>query len=306
MDLRLFLQSHNIEYKARECVSRLSFVGIGGSVTLVTYPKDRGQLLCLLSYLVSNSIPYKVVGYMSNVLPPDGEWGICLICTRRIRSIYFEKNQTVAECGVSLSALCRAMLKEGLVPPVELFGIPATVGGAVYQNAGAFDLSVSDRILSVDFYDPRFDCVVKKDRGELAFSYRRSSVVNEGIVLSAAISCGAGSARDAAEKMDALGCRRRQSQPHGPSLGSVFLRVNGVSAAYYIERAGLKGRRIGGAVVSSKHAGFIVNAGGATAEDYRALVDLVEAEVRDQFQLSLQKEIEIINTKEKYQWLHFA
>ncbi len=306
MDLRLFLQSHNIEYKAKERASHLSFVGIGGSVTLVTYPKNRGELLCLLSYLVSHSIPYKVVGYMSNILPPDGEWGICLVCTKRMRSIYFEKNQTVAECGVSLSALCRAMLKEGRVPLVELFGIPATVGGAVYQNAGAFDRSISDCILSVDFYDPRFDRVVKKERSELAFSYRSSSVVNEGIVLSADISSGIGSAPDAAEKMAALCRRRRQSQPHTPSLGSVFLRVNGISAAYYIDRAGLKGRRIGGAMVSPKHAGFIINSGGATAEDYIALVNLVEAEVHDRFHLSLQKEIEIINTKEKYQWLHFA
>ncbi len=306
MDFRLFLQSHNIEYQAKESVARLSFVGIGGRVTLVTYPKNRGELLCLLSYLVSQKIPYKVVGNMSNILPPDGDWGVCLVCTRRMRAIYFEKEGTVAECGVPLVTLCRAMLAQQRIPPIELFGIPATVGGAVYQNAGAFDLSVSDRILSVDLYDPRSDRVVKKQRDELCFSYRHSSIAKEGIILSVCISQGGGGLDNAAQKMNELYHRRRQTQPDMPSLGSVFLRVGNTSAAVYIERAGLKGRRIGDAMVSQKHAGFIVNMGNATAAEYRELVALVSGVVYERFGVLLQTEIEIIGEKEKNAWLHFA
>ena len=306
MGLRVFLENHNIEYRKMDSVARLSFVGIGGRVKVAAYPKNRGELLCLLAYLSSHSIPHKVVGNMSNILPPDEDWEICLVCTRRIRAVYFEKEGTVAECGLPLSSLCKAMLTEQRVPPVELFGIPGTIGGAVYQNAGAFDLSVSDRIVWVDFYDPRIDSVVKKMRSELDFSYRRSSVASEGYVLSACIAEGTGSAPEATEKMNALYHRRRKAQPDAPSLGSVFLRVGDTSAAYDIDKAGLKGRRIGDAAVSEKHAGFIINVGAATASDYLALVRLVKETVYDRFGVRLQTEIEIIEEKEKKLWLHFA
>ena len=306
MDFRLFLESHNIEYKAKESVARLSFVGIGGHATLATYPKNRGELLCLLSYLVSHKIPYKVVGNMSNILPPDSDWGICLVCTKKMRAIYFENDCTVAECGVPISALCKAMFINQRIPPIELFGIPATVGGAVYQNAGAYDLSISDRILSVDLYDPRIDRVVRKHREALSFTYRHSSIASEGIVLSICISHGNGCIEDAEAKMKELYHRRRQTQPSAPSLGSVFLRADNVSAAYYIECAGLKGTRIGDAMVSPKHAGFIVNTGNASAEDYRKLIDLVSKAVYERFCILLKTEIEIITEKEKNAWDHFA
>ena len=306
MDFRLFLESHNIEYKAKESVALMSFVGIGGHATLATYPKNRGELLCLLSYLVSHKIPYRVVGNMSNILPPDGEWGICLVCTRKMRAIYFENDSTVAECGVPISVLCKEMFAKRRIPPIELFGIPATLGGAVYQNAGAFDLSISDRILGVDLYDPRIDRVVRKRREELSFSYRHSSIASDGIVLSVCISSGSGCLEDAEKKMKALYHCRRKTQPDMPSLGSVFLRTNDTSAGFYIERAGLKGKRIGDAMVSPKHAGFIVNMGNASAEDYCKLMDLVRKTVYEKFCVLLKTEIEIITEKEKNAWLHFA
>lgn len=306
MNLISFLNQHYIDYTARESIARLSFVGIGGQAALAAYPKNRGEMLCLLAYLSSHGIPYKVVGNMSNILPPDGFWGVCLVSTRKMRALYFEKGLAVAECGLPLSLLCRSMLAGGLVPPAALSGIPATVGGAVYQNAGAFGLEVADCLRYADIYDPKGDRVVRVERDALGFSYRHSALSSHGILLSAAFACREGDIKAAEASMAQFSALRRKSQPSDPSLGSVFLRVGKTSAAYYIDRAGLKGYTIGGASVSSKHAGFIVNNGNATAQDFRALIAFIKKTVLECFGVALETEIEIIEEKEENAWLRFA
>lgn len=306
MELISFLNQHHIEYTAYESVERLSFVGIGGQAALAVYPKNRGEMLCLIAYLSSHRIPYKVVGNMSNILPPDGFWGICLVSTCKMRSVYFEEGLAVAECGLPLSLLCRSMLAEGRVPPAALSGIPATVGGAVYQNAGAFGIEIADCLRFADIYDPKEDRVVRVERDALGFSYRRSSLSSHGVLLSAAFACYEGDIKAAEASMTHFSALRRKSQPSAPSLGSVFLRVGETSAAYYIDRAGLKGYSIGGASVSPKHAGFIVNTGNATAQDFRALITLIKKTVLERFGVVLKIEIEIIEEKEGNAWLRFA
>ena len=306
MDLFLFLKHHSIEYSINESVSRMSFVGIGGKAAIVAKPKNRGELLCLLSYLSSNGFPYKVVGNMSNILPPDGFWGICLISTSKIRALYMEDGIALAECGLPLTLLCKGMLLSGICPPIELFCIPATVGGAVYQNAGAYGRSIADYFIYADVYDPTTDRVLRLDRADMNFSYRHSSLASRGILLSAAIGGNGAKPEEAEQMMRRLALRRKKSQPQEPSLGSVFLRVGETSAAYYIDRAGLKGYCIGDAEVSRKHAGFIINKGNATAKDYRALISIIQNAVRERFCLELKTEIEIIEEKEKNAWLHFA
>jgi len=306
LGLCTFLEHHGIDYKLNESLKRLSYVGIGGTASLVAYPKNRGELLCLLSRLCKKGIPYKVVGNMSNVLAPDGEWKICLVCAKRMRGVYFEQGMAVAECGVPLSVLCRKMLEFNLVPPAELFGIPATVGGAVYQNAGAYGLSIADRLSFVDLYDPREDRVVRVDRSELLFSYRRSDISSRGILLSAGVVGGEGDLFSAEQAMEEVAARRMTSQPAERSLGSVFLRVGDTSAAYYIDRCGCKGYRVGDASVSEKHAGFIVNEGNATARDFLAVLDFVKARVLQCFGVALQTEIEIIEETEGARWLRFV
>ena len=306
LGLCTFLDHHGIDYTLNESVKRLSYVGIGGTVALAAYPKNRGELLCLLSRLVKKGIPYKVVGNMSNVLPPDGEWKICLISTQRMRNVYFEQGMAVAECGAPLSLLCHKMLDYGLAPPVMLMGIPATVGGAVFQNAGAYGLSISERLAFVDIYDPREDRVVRADRAQMAFSYRRSDISERGILLSAGIIGGNETVAASKQAMAQILERRRMSQPSERSLGSVFLRVGEKSAAYYIDQCGLKGCRIGGASVSQKHAGFIINEGNASAKDFRALIDFVRMRVKERFCVVLQTEIEIIEETEEARWLRFV
>lgn len=301
-----YLKNHNIEYCVRGRVSVLSFVGIGGYAPLIVYPRDRCELLCVLSYLSRHGLPYKVVGYMSNILPPDGDWGVCLISTRHIKGYHFDKDRAIFDCGVSLSSLCRLMANRGYLPPVGLCGIPATVGGAVYQNAGAFGCEISDSLIYADIYDPREDRVVRASRDQMKFSYRSSDLRLRGVLLSAAFSLQTGDMQAAAAEMERAIKKRRESQPSGPSLGSVFLRAGEVSAAHYIDCAGLKGYRIGGASVSEKHAGFIINEGGATARDYRTLVAYIQSKVSERFGVQLKTEIEIIEESEGAAWLRFA
>ena len=306
MELRSFLDHHKISYCESENVARLSYVGIGGSVTLAAYPKNRGELLCLLSYLFSHGIPYKVVGNMSNILPPDGHWGVCLVSTKKMHSVCLENGLAVAECGTPLPRLCRSMLEMGLMPPVALSGIPATVGGAVYQNAGAYGHSTGDFLVFADVYDPRVDRVVRLERDAFVFSYRHSNLATRGILLSAAFDGSKGDIGTAQALMQNLSQKRRKSQPAERSLGSVFLRTDENSAAYYIDKSGLKGHRIGDAMVSEKHAGFIVNVGNAMAKDYRSLIAFVKQTVLERFGVSLVTEIEIIEEREKNAWLRFA
>ncbi len=304
MELISFLTSHKIEFRRRESVRRLSFVGIGGVAALAAYPKSRGEMLCLLSYLRANAIPYKVVGNMSNILPPDGYWGVCLVSSTKMRSVAIENGVAVAECGAPLSLLCRAMAVADLSPPAELVGIPGTVGGAVYQNAGAFGLDIASRLAFADIYDPRCDRVRRLTAEELGFSYRKSALEQKGILLCAGF-FGAAASREASERrMLEYMRRRRESQPRERSLGSVFLRVGETSAAYYIDRAGLKGYRIGDASVSRLHAGFIINEGNATAGQYRALAQHIKETVFESFGVQLKTEIEIIEEREENLWLH--
>ncbi len=304
MELINFLKSHKIEFQPRESVRRLSFVGIGGIASLAVYPKSRGEMLCLLSYLYANAIPYKVVGNMSNILPPDGFWGVCLVCTAKMRSVTIENGIAVAECGVPLSLLCRAMASAGIMAMAELVGIPGSVGGAVYQNAGAFGLDIAGRLAFADVFDPRSDRVRRLQGKDLCFSYRASALADLGILLSAGFYGSKASREESESAMREYAHRRKEHQPRGRSLGSVFLRVGDTSAAYYIDCAGLKGHRIGGAAVSRVHAGFIVNEGNATAKEYRALVEFIKQSVFEKFCVRLKTEIEIVEEREENPWLH--
>lgn len=303
MELVRFLSAHKIEYRLKESLKRLSFVGIGGTVAVVAYPKNRGEMLCLLSHLYSMAIPYKVVGNMTNILPSDGFWGVCLVSTKKMRAFSVENEIAVAECGMPLSVLCRAMERVGIYPPAELIGIPATVGGAVYQNAGAFGSDISSCFVYADVFDPRQDCIFRLYREDMKFSYRASALAERGILLCAGFA-GEKNVMGASKRMEEYLIKRHKRQPAGRSLGSVFLRVGDTSAAYYIDRAGLKGYRIGGAVISPLHAGFILNESNASAKDYRALIALASKRVLETFGIRLKTEIEIIENKEENLWLH--
>ena len=200
-----------------------------------------------------------------------------------------------AGAGVRLTALCRAALEHGLSGLEFAYGIPGTVGGAVYMNAGAYGGEMKD-VLTVVRYLTTEGKVVQASAAELDLSYRHSIFEeNGGCILSAQFALQPGNAADIRAKMDELMAKRADKQPlDKPSAGSTFKRPAGAFAAALIDQCGLRGFRHGGAAVSDKHCGFVVNLGGATCADVLALCDEVRAIVKEKTGYELEKEIRVV------------
>lgn len=291
-----FLKEREVEYK--ECVPfcELSYVKLGGTAALAVYPKTEAELIATVLYAEEYGIKYKVVGRMSNVLPPDGFYGGMILKTDKISEIDRKGNSVFVRCGRTLPSLAAFLADAHLSGLEPLSGIPASIGGAVYMNAGAYGSEISDFIKSVRVLDKKSGsiCVLNKD--EIKFSYRHSDIADKGfLILSAELYFLPSSAASIKESMSFYARKRRQSQPISlPSLGSVFKRCGEVSAAKLIDEAGLKGYRFGGASISEKHAGFIVNNSGATAAEYLYLVELAKKFVFSKYGIILKEEIELL------------
>ncbi|MBO4217378.1 MAG: UDP-N-acetylmuramate dehydrogenase, partial [Clostridia bacterium] len=234
------------------------------------------------------------VGNMSNLLFSDGGYRGAVITTKEMANITTSSGKVVADAGASLSALADFCRNASLSGAEFLYGIPGTVGGGVYMNAGAFGGSVSDVLTASEYIkDGKF---IKLDSAAHGFGYRNSVYkTSGGVIVSAEFSLPEGDRGEITGKMEGYLAKRRASQPlDKPSAGSVFKRPEGFFAGKLIEDAGLKGARVGGAAVSEKHAGFIVNVGGATAEDVKELIQIIKSRVFDSFGVSLEEEIEYV------------
>ena len=293
-DLFSALQICGIEYEKDAPLSRDTSFRIGGAADVLIFPKDRNELRQALSLLSDAGVDTLTVGSMSNMLFSDDGFRGAVVTTRKMSELSRRGDTVTADSGVSLTALAEYCRDNSLTGAEFLYGIPGTVGGAVYMNAGAFGFSVSD-ILSSSSYlkDGR---IASLDKYGHCFSYRDSIYKrNGGTVLSAEFSLSPGNRELIRSAMSELIAKRRSSQPlNKPSAGSVFKRPEGHFAGRLIEDAGLKGRRVGGAEVSEKHAGFIINAGGATAADVTELIDIIKTTVYERSGVLLEEEIIIV------------
>lgn len=270
---------------------------IGGKADALLFPGTEEALLRTLLYLKKKGKPFRVIGNATNLLFSDSGFRGVLVTTRHIRSVSIAGSFVRAACGVPINALCRRLADESLGGIESLYGIPGTVGGAAFMNAGAFGTAVSDCLESLTVLDIDSGKTEVLFKRECEFSYRDSIFKKKRnlVILSAAFAVKRTEAECLREKMrKALSARMEKHPTALPSAGSVFLRHDGHSAGYYIEKAGLMGERIGGAAVSLKHAGFIVNLGGATAADVLALIDRIKERVLLEFGISLETEIEYI------------
>lgn len=295
-DVVRFLIENAIPYDPSQILADISSVRIGREPTLVAFPRCDGELLVLLRYLYASNVNYKLVGGMTNLLPSDNKYDGVIICTSKMRDISFCGNLMTVSCGVRLSGAIIRAAEYSLGGLEALSGIPGTVGGMIYSNAGAFGSEISDFLVSARLYSPSLDREFSLDKCELSFGYR-DSILKESdyALISATLGLSSADKGDVLSEISKLKERRRATQPIGEfSLGSVFKRVGDSSAAYYIDKSGLKGYRIGGAAVSEKHAGFIVNAGGATALDYKRLVTHIEDTVYSKYGITLEKEVEYL------------
>lgn len=270
---------------------------IGGRARVACFPQNREELIAALRIARACGAVPTVIGNASNVVFPDVGIDGLVILTGRCKEIRMEGNTVSAEAGAMLASIAAAARETGLAGMEFAAGIPGTLGGAILMNAGAYGRCMADICVTSEFYDLETDTVGAFEGEEHAFA-NRTSVYEKNpryVILGARLSLVKGDRAAIEEKMRELAARRRASQPLDlPSAGSVFKRPEGYFAGKLIEDSGLKGLRIGGAEVSQKHAGFIVNRGGATAADVRALVEEIRARVLAACGVELECEIRFL------------
>lgn len=241
-------------------------------------------------------IPVLVIGNGSNMLVPDeGFDGLVVHLGAGFARISIEGDAVTAQAGALLPAVAKRAAEAGLTGLEFASGIPGSVGGAAYMNAGAFGSDFSQVVERVRCLTPQGD-LLELARADMDYGYRTSRFMQEGlIVLEARLRLAPGDAGEIQARMDQYAEERRAKQPlNFPSAGSFFRRPAGHYAGALIEQAGLKGRRVGGAQVSALHAGFLINLGGATTADFLALMRQVQHEVHARFGVQLENEVRIV------------
>ncbi len=292
-----FLKQRDVEFTEYEPLSRHSAIKIGGAARIFAIPDSEDKLCELVGYLYQNGFRYKIVGGSSNILFDDGIYDGIVVATSKLNRKSTAEDVLYAQCGARASELLRFAARRGLGGAEGLAHIPGAVGGLLFMNAGAYGYSISEIVRLVRVFDPQNASVRDMEASELDFSYRRSVFQSRPLVaLSCELSLTRGESREIFARIRDLGEKRREAQPlDKPSLGSVFKRVGQTGAGYFVDKAGLKGMRIGGAEISEKHAGFIINVGGATASDVRSLVREIKCRVYDAFGVRLEEEIEFLD-----------
>ena len=266
-----------------------------GGPALVLFPEKKEVLSSLIPLLIKEKIPYYVLGNGSNVIALDEGYEGLILSTLRLKNMTVSENEITADCGASLTGTASLAQRSGLSGMENLYGIPGTVGGAVFMNAGAYGGECKDVVSSVSVLTP--DGVIKTLSGEEAeFGYRTSRFEKSGeVILSATFSLAPGDKDEIKSKMDDFMNRRRSKQPlEFPSAGSTFKRYEGRFTAQMIDEAGLKGARVGGAMVSEKHAGFVINYDNATSADILNLIDHVKKVILEKEGLHIQCEVRVI------------
>lgn len=288
------LEKEKIEYKKGVLLASISSFRIGGIADAVVYPDTEEKLIAALVLAREHGVPYRVFGNTSNILFSDSGFRGVIIITKKISQIDFDMSTVTCGCGAMLPVLSERSAKRALSGVEFACGIPGTVGGAIFMNAGAHGGAISDVLVSSRAYDLDTNNIVELDNGAHRFAYRHSVYMSAPnlICISAKFELDYDNENSIREKMQENMKKRRDTQPLDlPSAGSFFKRPEGYFAAKLIDDCGLKGLRIGGACVSEKHAGFVVNLGGATASDILALSDIVSANVREMTGVILEREV---------------
>ena len=284
-----------------KCLKELSSMKTGGNAKRAYFPEDSKELCEIIKSFAENGEKYLVFGNMSNLLVPDEGFEIPVVITTGMKGtkVVFETDEIItvyAEGGVSVTKLSYDMCKEGLSGLEFAYGIPGTVGGAVYMNAGAYGGEIKNvvtKVYAVDLMgnEKEFLC------DECGFDYRKSVFMNGGFVISGAEFTLKKSDKEkclfeAKELMD----KRIDKQPlEYPSCGSTFKRPEGLFAGKLIEDSSLKGFGLGGAYVSEKHAGFVINKDNATTDDVIKLMKYIREKVKENFDVTLEPEIKLYN-----------
>lgn len=300
--MKNILTGAGIYFKEGEPLSRHTSFRIGGPADIFAEPSTSEQLALVVSAARESGEPFCVIGNGSNLLAPDeGFRGVVICLGERFSGIKAEGEVITASSGALLSKIGSAALKEGLGGFEFACGIPGSLGGGVYMNAGAYGGELKDIVTSVTFLDGELKQKTLPGAA-CGFGYRNSVFKDhkDWLILGAEISLVRKNRQEIDGLMSELAAKRREKQPlEYPSAGSTFKRPEGYFAAKLIEDCGLKGFRVGGAMVSEKHAGFVINTGGATCADVLKLMDEVASVVLKKTGVQLRPEVELLKEYKK-------
>lgn len=272
-----------------------SSVGLGPRV-YAAFPRSPEALADYVTALESVGQSYYILGRMSNTLPPPADDGALYIFTDDLSHIQIDSTKVHVGAGRRLSELLAYLADRAIYLLPSLCGIPGSVGGAIYSNAGAYGECISDALESCLVFYPTAGELLRIERADMAFSYRHSRLQDErAIVLEGTFDLSRTCTQEEylARRAHAIESRRAQ-QPIGKSLGSVFKKHEGVSIGKLIDEMGYKGRAIGGIFVSERHAGFLMNRGDGDVLSYRALMDEISEKIRECYGFIPEKEITVL------------
>lgn len=286
-----------IEVMAGEPMCRHTTFAIGGPADLFVVPKTPEQLAKALQVIRDCGLPLLLLGNGSNMLISDAGYRGAVVCTTEMDDVRaVEENRLIVQAGALLSRVSRYAQRAGLTGAEFAGGIPGSLGGAVFMNAGAYDGQMAGIVEQTEYLDGS-GTVHTLTGEEHCFAYRGSAfrAHPDWVVLRSVLRLQPGDPAAILDKMNDFAQRRRDKQPlNYPSAGSTFKRPKGYFAGRLIEDAGLKGVSVGAAQVSEKHAGFLINRGGATCEEMLRLIELVQQRVREKFGVELECEVRII------------
>lgn len=288
------------DIEINESLKKHTTYRIGGMCKYFIYPKNIMCLMRIVRILKKEKLPIKIFGKGSNILCSDDDYDGVIICLdRHFTDFYFEKDgNCLVSAGMSIILLAHEAMKKSLTGLEFASGIPGTVGGALFMNAGAYKSDMSEIVQEVYVLKDDTICTMKKE--ELDFSYRHSIFQQhtDWIILGCRLYLQEGNQQDILDLMDSRRKRRMASQPlDKPCAGSVFRNPSEKQAWQLIEEIGLRGKTIGGAMVSNKHANFIVNENNAKATDVVELIELIQHSVKEEFGIDMITEVERFNWK---------
>jgi UDP-N-acetylmuramate dehydrogenase len=283
-----------VKCRLNHSLKNCSSFHLGGTAGVFAEPKSVDELVSIVKYLRVEKISYFILGNGSNVIFSDKPYDGVIVCTKKLNKINIKSNIVHAESGVDLDILISLTVKKGLAGLEELSHIPGSLGGAVWMNAGAFHGEVSDYIVSVKILDSK-NRIKTLNRPEIDFGYREVPTLANAVVLEVKFRLFKERVKDITRRRKEIIKKRNRKHPlKYPSAGSVFKRPEGHFVRRLIEESGMAGKRIGGAQVSKKHPGFIVNLGNAKSSDVIKLIKFVRERIYQRFRLKLELEQVVI------------
>ncbi|MEK3763859.1 MULTISPECIES: UDP-N-acetylmuramate dehydrogenase [unclassified Solibacillus] len=292
-DLLQWIPSNNI--KTNETLKKYTMTKLGGKADILVLPETEEQAAAVVKYAYENNVPLLMLGNGSNMVVRDGGVRGIVLHFALLDKIRIEGETVYAQSGALIKEVSKQVAAQCLTGFEFACGIPGSIGGAMAMNAGAYGGEVKDIVTSCKVLTPEGE-LLELNNEQLELSYRKSIIAKKGyFVLSATFQLEQGDQKQIDEKIADLTYQRESKQPlEYPSAGSVFKRPPGYFAGKLIQDSELQGKGVGGAEVSTKHAGFIVNKNNATAKDYIETIQMVQRAVKEKFDIDLEMEVKIV------------